>query len=70
MNCMIVAGSIQGTWMFIPDDMRSSIPHNVVSGLTVAVLALGIAGRIIKQESHKDVGQSNCGPDGDHSDLH
>lgn len=46
---MVVAAAIQGTWIFIPEDMRDAIPHGIVSGLTIGLLALGIAGRLIKQ---------------------
>lgn len=46
---MVVAGSIQGAWMFIPDDMKASIPVGLVQGVTIALLALGVVGRVVKQ---------------------
>jgi hypothetical protein len=49
MWCMTLAGAIQGSWMFIPDDMKASIPAGVVQAGTVALLALGMAGRLLKQ---------------------
>lgn len=49
-QAMIVAAAIQGAWLFIPEDMKSSIPPNVVQGVTLALLALGVAGRLVKQE--------------------
>jgi hypothetical protein len=47
---MTLAGAIQGAWLFIPEDMKASIPPNVVQWLTMALLALGVAGRLVKQE--------------------
>lgn len=48
-QAMVLAGSIQGAWLFIPDDMKASIPKNVVEGVTIALLVLGVAGRVVKQ---------------------
>lgn len=45
-QCMVVAAAIQGAWMFIPDDLRGSIPPNVVRGITIALLAAGVFGRV------------------------
>lgn len=49
MWCMTLAGAIQGAWVFIPDDLKSSMPHNLVQGATIALLALGVAGRLVDQ---------------------
>jgi hypothetical protein len=48
-NCMAGAIAIQTTWAAIPDDLRASIPHGVVTVVTIAMLIAGIGGRIIKQ---------------------
>lgn len=52
-QAMALAGSIQGAWMFIPEDMKSSISPNIVQGVTVALLILGIAGRMVDQPKTK-----------------
>lgn len=49
-QCMVIAGALQGAWVFIPGDMKSSIPPNIVTGATVGLLVLGVAGRLVKQE--------------------
>jgi hypothetical protein len=49
MQAMVVAGAIQGAWLFVPDDMKATIPPNVVQGVTLALLALGVVGRLVKQ---------------------
>ncbi len=54
-NCMVLAAAIQGAWVYVPDDMRESLPHNLVSGLTICVLVLGVIGRICKKEDKKNV---------------
>jgi hypothetical protein len=51
MWCMTLAGAIQGAWIFIPDDLKSSIPPNIVQAVTLALLAFGVAGRLVKQET-------------------
>lgn len=48
-QAMALAGAVQGAWMFIPTDMRDSIPANVVQGVTIALLVLGVAGRLVDQ---------------------
>lgn len=49
MWCMTLAGAVQGAWVFIPDDLKSSMPHSVVQVVTVGLLVLGVAGRLIDQ---------------------
>lgn len=48
-QAMVLAGALQGAWLFIPDDMKSSIPHGIVQGVTIALLVLGVAGRLVDQ---------------------
>lgn len=48
-QAMAIAGAIQGAWMFIPADMKASIPAPAVTYLTLALLAVGIVGRFIQQ---------------------
>ena len=52
-QAMALAGAVQGAWMFIPDEMRSSIPANVVQGVTIALLVLGVVGRLVDQPKVK-----------------
>lgn len=49
-QCMVVAGAIQGAWLAVPPSMQAAIPANVVYWCTLALLALGVAGRLVKQE--------------------
>jgi hypothetical protein len=48
-QAMALAAAIQGAWMFVPEDMKTSIPANLVQAVTVSLLALGIAGRLVQQ---------------------
>lgn len=52
-QAMTLAGAVQGAWMFIPDEMRSSIPANVVQVVTIALLVLGVVGRLVDQPKVK-----------------
>lgn len=48
-QAMALAGAIQVAWLSIPDDMKASIPAKYVTVLTLGLLVLGIAGRLVKQ---------------------
>lgn len=49
-NCMVLAAAIQGAWMYVPEDLRAKLPEGLISGLTVALLILGVAGRLVKKQ--------------------
>jgi hypothetical protein len=46
---MILAGATQGAWVYIPQEMRESLPQGLVTGLTIGLLILGIVGRLVDQ---------------------
>ena len=48
-QAMVLAGALQGAWMYVPDDLRASIPPALVQGITIALLAAGVAGRLVQQ---------------------
>lgn len=48
-QAMVLAGALQGAWMFVPDDLRTSIPPGVVQGFTIVLLVLGVMGRLVDQ---------------------
>ena len=48
-QAMVLAGALQGAWMYVPDDLRASIPPGLVQGITIALLAAGVAGRLVQQ---------------------
>lgn len=52
-QAMALAGAVQGAWMFIPGDMRSSIPESTVQMVTMALLVLGVVGRLVDQPKIK-----------------
>jgi type IV secretory pathway TrbF-like protein len=49
-NCMVGAAALQGAWVYIPADMKSSLPPNVVTYVTIALLVIGVVGRLTKQK--------------------
>jgi hypothetical protein len=51
MWCMTIAGAIQASWLFIPEDLKASIPPNIVQAVTLALLAFGVVGRMVKQKA-------------------
>lgn len=48
-QAMAAAIALQGAWAALPDDMKASISPDVVRWATLALLALGIVGRLVKQ---------------------
>jgi hypothetical protein len=48
-QAMAVAGALQGAWLAVPPDLQARVPEDIVDGLTVAILALGIVGRLVDQ---------------------
>lgn len=54
-NCMALAAVIQTTWLSLPDDLREMAPKNIVHWITITLLVLGIAGRLIKQGSNNGI---------------
>jgi hypothetical protein len=48
-HAMTLAGAMQAAWVAMPPDLKSRVPDGLVDGLTVAILALGIVGRLVDQ---------------------
>ena len=51
-QAMTAAGAIQAAWMTIPEEMKVSIPPNIVHWATLGLLFFGIVGRLVKQDDH------------------
>lgn len=49
MNSMLATVTVSGAWVAIPDDLRASMPHDIVHWVAISLLMLGIAGRLVKQ---------------------
>jgi hypothetical protein len=50
-QAQIAAGSILGSWSLIPEDLKQHLPQNIVIGIAVGLLALGVVGRLVKQNN-------------------
>lgn len=48
-QAMALATAIQGAWMAIPEELKSTIPPQAVYWITMGLLAFGIAGRLVAQ---------------------
>lgn len=49
-QAMVLAGAIQGAWLFVPDDLRASVPQSWLQSITLALMVMGVAGRLVKQK--------------------
>lgn len=52
-QAMALAGALQGTWMTIPEDLKSQVPANAVHYITLGLVFAGIVGRLVKQDAPK-----------------
>lgn len=48
-QAMVLATAIQGAWTLIPPEMQATIPEGWVRVVTIALLALGVIGRLVVQ---------------------
>jgi hypothetical protein len=48
-QAMALAVAVQGAWASISDDLKAHVPHWVPASLTIALLCLGIGGRLVRQ---------------------
>ncbi len=52
-QAMTAATALQGTWMSLPPDLKSKITPDTVHVITMAILVLGVIGRLRDQGSAK-----------------
>lgn len=48
---MALAAAVQGAWVAFGDDLKQNVPHWLVTVITLGLLAAGIGGRLVKQDS-------------------
>lgn len=48
-QAMALAGAIQGAWVFLPEDLKTRAPDELVSVVTAVLMVLGIVGRLVPQ---------------------
>ena len=48
-QAMALALALQGAWAALPDDLKAQAPPRLPAALTVALLLLGLAGRLVRQ---------------------
>ena len=46
---MAMATAIQGAWVVLPEDMKTTIPPQAVQWITMGLLVFGIVGRLVAQ---------------------
>ena len=51
MQAMALAIALQSSWEYISSNLKEKIPDQLVTGMTISLLILGIIGRLVKQES-------------------
>lgn len=46
---MAISGALLATWALMPEDLKSSLPPQMIVGTAVGILALGVIGRVVEQ---------------------
>ena len=49
-QAMALAATIQAAWIALPPDMIAQVPQDIARGVTLALLGLGVVGRLVKQD--------------------
>ena len=55
LHAMVLAAAVQGVWLEIPVDMKDKLPEQYVHYVTIALMVLGIVGRLVKQGKDENV---------------
>ena len=50
LQAMALTMAIQAAWGAMPDDLKRHVPARAVTAASVALLLLGIGGRLVKQK--------------------
>jgi hypothetical protein len=50
LQAMALTAAIQAAWGAMPDDLKQHFPAKAVSAVSIALLLLGIGGRLLKQK--------------------
>lgn len=48
---MVIASAVQGGWLMVPDDLRLLVPGWMATAITIAILSLGVVGRLVDQDA-------------------
>ncbi len=51
MQAMSAATALLGAWGALPDSLQAQLPGRLVAGIAVALLVLGMVGRLVQQDS-------------------
>jgi len=49
-QAMALTLALQGAWMTLPEDLKAHVPGWLVTLVSVALLLLGLAGRLVQQK--------------------
>jgi len=50
-QAMILAGAMQGAWASLPDEMKATVSDDWLRYGTIALMVLGVIGRLVAQSS-------------------
>jgi hypothetical protein len=50
---MAASAVVLGAWDSVPDELRHALPRWLPHGVAIALLVLGVAGRLVKQKGQR-----------------
>lgn len=48
-HCLVLEGAIYSVWQVIPPDMKDSLPHWLMTAMTISIAVIGVTGRLLDQ---------------------
>ena len=49
LQAMVLVAALQAAWAALPDDLKQHFPEKLIAGVSIALLVLGVAGRLVRQ---------------------
>lgn len=62
MQAMGAASALLGAWGALPDELQTKVPAGLVVGVAVALLVLGMVGRLVQQDTVRPLPSPDEGP--------
>ena len=50
LQAILLSGVVQGAWEALPADLKQYLPRGLGLALSLVILLLGVAGRLVKQQ--------------------
>ena len=53
MQAQAAGVALQGSWLLVPEDVKTQIPGTIVTGIAMFLLIAGMLGRLVVQDEQR-----------------